>query len=337
MTQAHFINQFEKTSTFDRTAGYEDVYFLCEQLTAFEEGYSTEPATTFLAENARSAASKHFLDSDSTTRDYDSDLHYTAELGMRFIRSVLRNQLDVSTQIEGLDLIVDLIQSGKYDRVTLVTLNHDLLLEEYLDSEGIEFANGFSKKSGVELFEYKSSQLLQSSSRVRVIKPHGAVNWYYFDKRQSRENSFSPLKLYSIPGPGPYNPYSPQNTPEGFTPVSALPVLLSSQGKEHDYGSDIFSDMILAFLTAIHDSDVVVVSGFSWYDAGMRDRLLSSLYRDPTKRMVLLHREEGGNAPGDISITTYENLRDRGQITQRNEYLCETSLQDLIDEINSLS
>lgn len=80
-------------------------------------------------------------------------------------------------EIKGLDLLVDLARSPDIDRLDIITLNHDTLVEQLLGEHDIPFVDGFGTADGdIRFFD---EQLFDNpTSKVRILKPHGSVNWY---------------------------------------------------------------------------------------------------------------------------------------------------------------
>ena len=282
---------------------YEDLYFLCEQITLHGLGETRDLSSGLLADYMREAAADHLL--SAPPGPYD-DVTYTASLAKNLIRAVIRNQLDVEKDIQGLHVIADAARSDAYGRITVVSLNHDCLLAELFVQEGIEFEDGFADprkrrepgKSDVRFYE--PDRLFEAGARVRVIKPHGSVNWYSAELLEKKsDEDFEPLQV-AMAGPPPYEPCLPDRREwsywrrvedkVGFSSnPPPQPILLSSSGKESSYGEAIFGDMMAVFVEALHDAHHIAMSGFSWGDPGMCDRVLSALDRDREKRMVMLH------------------------------------------------
>lgn len=79
----------------------------------------------------------------------------------------------------GLDLILELAQSDQIERLDIITLNHDTLVEQLLTENKIPFVDGFGEQDGsVRWFD--DALFDAADARVRIVKPHGSVNWYSF-------------------------------------------------------------------------------------------------------------------------------------------------------------
>lgn len=178
-----------------------------------------------------------------------------------------------------MDPLVDAIYDSEIDRVTIVTLNHDLLLERLLEQLLGEDENGLV--DGFERVEcgvrrYNPELLFDVSADVTLIKPHGSINWYR-DRAKGEYFTFS-----SIP---------PNPDQEGFN-LEPEPSILSGYRKEENYTGGIFGDMVDAFLLALHDTNTVIESGFGWTDTGMYNHLRRYLDWDGENKLLLLHQED---------------------------------------------
>jgi len=212
-------------------------------------------------------------------------LDYTSELGMRLIRSVVREELDKDVDISGFDLLIDAIQSDEYDDITIVTLNHDVLIERLLAREEIPFENGFEQYSD-NISIYNSDRLYSGGNGVRIIKPHGSISWYLSESDEFNQSNNLPVYV-SINSHESSDPYQ-LSFSDKYDIITSLPSLLSSFGKEEKYGKDIYGDMVNLMGISLRSANSIIVSGYGWSDAGMNDRLLSTQNGSEENRLMLL-------------------------------------------------
>lgn len=280
-----FINTIWKhahtvLSQFDRPVTYEDLYSMCGQVVSDQEPKKLD---TNPVEPAVRPFSKILQEEGILLHDDDNpqrDLFDTANEAQFLISGVVRELLsDSPDHIRGLDPLLDAIDDPEVDRVTIVTLNHDLLLEQLLEQSLDEGENGvvdgFERvKDGVR--RYKPKLLFDVTAEVTLIKPHGSINWYY-DRGEDGHFSFS-----SIP---------PNPDQESFD-LHYEPSILSGYQKEENYTGGIFGDMVDAFLQALHDTNTVIESGFGWTDNGMYNHLHRYLNWNEQNQLLLLHPED---------------------------------------------
>lgn len=233
-------------SQYGRHVTYEDLYALCGEVV-------TDQQETKSAVASVNPAIRHFTDAlkeqlgdsllDSSNEPF-TNLAYIANEANFLISGVVRELLSKSPdEVRGFDLLREAIDN--LDRVTFVTLNHDLLLEQFLDENDIDFDDGFRKvNNGVE--QYSPELLFDGPTDVTLIKPHGSINWYN-DMDGGEYFSFSTI------------PPEPGLDHDNLRPE---PSILSGYRKEEGYTTGIFGDMVDAFVLALHDTSTVIESGF---------------------------------------------------------------------------
>ncbi len=74
----------------------------------------------------------------------------------------------------------DACQDAEISSLDLFTLNHDIVIERYLEECGIEYTDGFEPP--VNGVRYWSRKVLERPCyNVRLLKLHGSVNWFLFE------------------------------------------------------------------------------------------------------------------------------------------------------------
>lgn len=348
--------------------GYEDLFFACEQIRSSEMGYGRDPAAPLLAERIRREARNHLLKAPGAEDGVQmyvpyrprkhTDLAYTSLLSMALIASVVQDRLAVSAEPKGLGAVLDAVRSGDVDRVTVITLNHDRMVEELFEGAGLlagkpgGFEDGFGPPvAESDLRPYEPGRLSGTGTKLQVVKPHGSINWYLVEQKTSGITPEPPegasrfaSGYAAATGPPPYKPFQrsvswPKDRPAHKCErpaklIQYVPSLLTSYGKDREYGSDIFGDMMSVSLRALEEADAVFVSGFGWNDPGMRNRLLGALRRSKKKRMFLLHRQTNeekanGQIAGGLDLMTADPFAEREQLHCFNDWLCDFTWEEL--------
>jgi len=331
-TQNYFDEQAQEQDVVPREVNYEDIYFLCERMQEHERGRSRDPALEHFAESIRDETSEYLLRDPRDERGpghpfrrQKTKLEYTGELGNRLILSVVREELDKNVDIEGFRALLSAIQSGETDKIDIVTLNNDVIIEGLLRENNIEFESGF-KRYKENLKVYYPSRIFTEDIKVRMIKPHGSISWYLSGDENVGESSGSGsgAVYVSVDPPESSDPY-PTGVADKYDIVTSLPSLLSSYGKEREYGKNIYGDMTTALQLSVRSADSIVVSGYGWSDNGMNDRLLATLNRDKIDQLTLLRDVSNS----EHVPTTVRYLLEEDRATVVDDWLCNVTWDEL--------
>lgn len=279
----------------DKEVNYEDLFYICRQIHQCEKGES--PSIAPLVAEIKESDEVDLLDAPS--QDDRSDLQYTALHAQLLIRGVVQAELDdEQCKVKGLDVIRQVIQDPEVRQTTIVTLNHDRLVERMLEGNNpddwtCDYADGFGNTKGC-VREYRAGKIFNSEESVRVIKPHGSVDWFWAQKVfDDSDYQTPPLTYFKHNDPTKKHIHKLSNG-QGtkFEIAAAGPTFLTGFEKEQSYGADIFGDMVYAMNSGLEDADLVLVSGFGWKDRGVSHRLLNALEWDHERRMVLLYERD---------------------------------------------
>jgi hypothetical protein len=198
--------------------------------------------------------------------------------------------------------------------VTIVTLNHDVLVETLLEKHfdwrpGIDFEDGFGPAED-DVRKYDPERLFNDSARLRLIKPHGSINWYFDDD--------GPTALL------------PSARRECFS--KSEPSFLSGIGKEGRYQYGIFGDMVEAFQHVLRQTTTVIESGFGWQDEGMYNLLTQYLCRRTENQLLRLHPMKDRGP--EIKLPDHAQLRPRPEgLIDGPNHMCYTSWDDIKNKL----
>lgn len=309
---------------FNRTVTYEDLYALCgEVATNQAEGkLAHQPANPEVSPFSKVLQKEFGEELLNPSEDPRVPLAFTANEADVLISGVVREMLsDTPDEIQGLDPLLDAVE--ELDRLTIVTLNHDLLLEQILNIHEVDFDDGFEHAEDGHR-KYSPERLFDGPNDVTIIKPHGSVNWYIDDRgEQSKYISFP------VDDPVP----EPRELPKLMKPE---PSILHGYRKEERYSVDIFGDMVDALILALHNTRTVIESGFGWTDYGMHNHLNRYLEWSGQNQLLLLHAKDdfqpGEESPEPPHPMDYTNpFRDPpdGLIRSLPKYLSETSWDEI--------
>jgi hypothetical protein len=308
----------------ENDGNYEDFYFLADQIADDYQTWSVNPAI------------HPFLDRMKTQAKGIADRLHTSIGGVadhtrNFIRSGVHQLVAKITAVRGLDLIEALAHAESIERLDLVTLNHDLLVERLFEAKRIAVEDGFGEPvQGVRYFE---PSRFESDARIRLFKLHGSINWYRF--RGEKGNAFS--DRYGIPVRG--DPAHCQGADGAFLDnVDVIPwILAGTSNKATQYGFGIYAEMHFWFHKLLHEHDTVVMSGYGWNDRGINGRFMDWLHQARQNRLFLLHANPDEIAQKSRSAMwhRYEPLVEAGRLVAVPKWMQDVSLDDLMTTIQT--
>ena len=176
----------------ERSANYEDIFYLIEQALDEELGEVENPAIRVFVEELRTDLEPRIkiLNSSAETLipPYEpglpSDFKYLLIEARNYISDLVWNKLcSQSEMADHLNLFVEACKSGQITSIS--TLCHDTHLEVQLSRQGILLSDGFS--DAVEGVRYWNGELA-SNGKIPFLKLHGSINW--FRLRPGKSESF---------------------------------------------------------------------------------------------------------------------------------------------------
>jgi len=267
---------------------YEDIFFLCQQISLWNIGLSDNSLTTPFMEAIERKARRHLIGRTIKGRMWD-----LATLGSEacdLIETVVANMLR-KKYIKGLDLLLQLAVNPQIEQLNIVTLNHDTLVEQFLSANGVGFVDGFGPADG-DVRWSDDSLFDVAKTRVQLFKLHGSVDWYRF---------YGSTKTAILLGSNPQA--AKDGTGKSLKPVFRRPSFLSGINKVTFYQRGIYADIHFRFHQLLRSSDQIVMSGYGWGDAAINFQLDKWLEEGDRKRVILLYK-------------TPEKLSDRSMILE---------------------
>ena len=153
------------SSENDYKMNYENLFYVLEELISIDQAYFKDYNILYFK---KCFQTKYSL-------EYDTYIQLIKD-SKRYISDVVRLSL-VHNKITGLDLLSEIKNDPNIERVHLFTLNHDLLIENFLTGELID---GF-KQSG-ELKYFDLQEYKKNDKKFYLYKLHGSINWFYWSK-----------------------------------------------------------------------------------------------------------------------------------------------------------
>jgi hypothetical protein len=294
---------------------YEDVFFLCQQVSLWNLGLSDNSLTTPFMEAIERRA-RHCLDGCTIERrmwDLARLGSQACDLIETVIADVLRRKYSA-----GLDLLFELATARQIEQLNIVTLNHDTLVEQFLSAHGVEFADGFGPPDGdVRWGDDKAFD--DAKTRVRLFKLHGSVNWYSFSW---------PPKTAILLGNNPHT--ARDGAGRLLTTGTGQPSFLSGIDKVTSYQRGIFADIHFRFHQLLRTSDQIVMSGYGWGDTAINFQLDKWLEKGKRNRIILLYEKPEELADHSLILEScWRGYTKSGKLACINKYFQDVSLQEL--------
>ena len=309
---------FASSGAIYRTATtYEDLYALCWEMHQWMQGLSDNALTTPFLQLITKAAGT--LAGTGSLRKRMLAIGHLAHDASFYILWVVARALHAS-RIIGLDLILELAKSAAVARLTIVTLNHDDLIEQLLHRDQIDVIDGFGERDG-DVRWYDDALYDDAEAKIRLIKLHGSISWYRF----VRSGAAWPAVLCSGSVAGAVDGMS-----KSLKTLSQLPFFLCGGRKEAWYQHALYADLHHRFHEELRRCDRMVMSGYGWADTGITNQLERWLDQRASNRLVLLdEKPEDVVVRSPLMAMSYDSFVAKGQLIPIRTWLCKTSLPDI--------
>ena len=231
---------------------------------------------------------------------------------------------------EGLGLISSVAES--VDLLDIFTLNHDTLVEEQLECDGIVPQMGFNDLGHGEFQVYKSGwwrDVSQTRSKVRMFKLHGSLNWWFYEFPGW-------ARQYAIPKNG--HDKSRDQNGEFRIPLSKTAEFLSGTiVKELNYNFGLWREQLEAFREHLSNHTRLICCGYGFGDNGINRRIDQWMHDrlDGSNRLVVLTEDPKEEF---ISNKPYwlRHLVEEDRVDFVPNYLQDCGLRDLEPHFDSL-
>lgn len=321
--QAQFLREFASAGVM---SNYEHLYHLCDQIQRCIHGIESNSALWEFIKYIEDRTLDLIEQSSSYSGSYElSDFVSRAKM---LIESVVENSLKVSKDktVVGFSLLEALIRDDDIGRVDIITLNHDILVERVLESNSLDYADGFGEHDG-EVRWYEPSTLRSIENQVALVKLHGSINWHLLQRPDGR-------RQYAIPQINDVE-HCHDGQDNLLTKLGGRAIFLSGGRKELTYNYGLFADMYDALTGAMRNTKTILMSGFGWSDVGVSYRLRTWLDRDPNRKIILLHEN-----PEDIRLDSnglpsseFDRFQERNQLILIKKWFCDTQMNDLCEHL----
>ena len=277
---------------------YESLYFACQQIHDDLSGeYENPLLRPFIKE---CEARVHEWKGDDPTDDFAGARPASTKLleltreAINYIAGAVAGALAHGPEVRGRlpQLHRPLLAACRDSAIKLVdviTLNHDMLLEESFRLESIRAEDGFGNAPDMEGVERWVGYSMRRMARQRLIKLHGSIDWWVIQHGDLRR---------LVRGIG-----YPFRKEDRFgqmwdTPDSQPRMLVGRTNKLLAYLEPFNIDRLAVFRRSLMKSEGLLVAGYSFRDKGVNNLLIDWCWgRGRKYRVVVIDPRLEGDAP----------------------------------------
>lgn len=245
----------------NRKMTYEDYYYIIDSLNRDESGDFENPIVNFFSNYLIEKYPELFLPLGRKDGPSIDLISLTSE-AKDYIRYSVFDSLDIEpTDIKYLNFIKQLNLKKQFSSIHIFTLNHDLLLEKYLDENRIKYSDGFA-----ENINGKKSFNGYFSEHIKLYKLHGSVDWF------------------ATSGKTRYDSKVIKNT-KSNNPL----ILIGTFNKLSDYSRNIAFELQHLFYSALKTVNTLIVAGYGFGDQGINSRIINWINNNSNNKIILIH------------------------------------------------
>jgi hypothetical protein len=302
-------------------ATYEDIHSICSEIGFWELSLSESPMPySFLKSLLTRIPS--MADNRSEQRKL-FDLCQKGNLLCDYIKLRLIKLLK-KPYLKGFEAVGELTRRPDVRGISIFTLNHDTLLEEFLTHEGVPYSDGFEKIDGNVRWQ-NTSIYEKNGNKVDIYKLHGAVDWYRF-----RRNGKLEIGIACKNDIGALQDASGVK----ISPIRKLPWFLTGKDKSAMYHYGIMNDLFFRFAKKLQRTSTLIMSGYGWGDFTINSFIQGWLDSSNDKCLVLLHRDVNVLLNGSPTFAeSYRGWEKKGQVKVIPNWLSEVTAAEIINSI----
>jgi hypothetical protein len=268
----------------ERPVNYEDLYFLTTQMQDDLTGDYDNPAIRPFLE---AAVVNVLPDGRQAGQAKLDNLQRFARNAADRIRDCVRTSLSRRFGESGyLDFIAEAAAAAGAGGIDILTLNHDTLVEQYLRSQGIPFADGFTSEPDALGVRRWHPRVFEDGTRViRLLKLHGGVDWYRFGPCGAKPWVEEYLGIRTEA----WNSRNQDKLGRCHEMLSEAPVfLIGTFNKLWRYTDTVYLELYWRAYRILEETDVLVVIGYGFGDKGINTRITDWLMSGASCRMVVV-------------------------------------------------
>lgn len=263
------INEFYTHMENDHVCNYEDIYFINKQI-----------VDSYLFEYENPAIIKLIISLKQKIVILDEELREISIETAKYIECIVWRSINRKIRnSDQFNILIPLIR--EYNLKSIISLNHDLIVEKFLENNNIEFDDGFMVRNRI-LPEW--CNFTRNDSKLKILKLHGSINWFSVQLINSIKRNtimkvpknFYPERLYEI-----------HNSID--IGIGRPELLIGTFNKMWGYLSGIFEEQYFSFKNSLMNTNMLIISGYGFGDKGINSKLSNWLDERHSKKMLIIH------------------------------------------------
>lgn len=256
----------------DGRDSYEDWFFVADQIHQHEAGDFENPALLPLMERLRCSLGMN-----------NEEIKATAERLCVGIAATVRHELSSSKACpdDAFEGLADAIKERGGSQFHFFSLNHDLVLETWLQDQGVTAYTCLERHPESSAYKRVSfSRQSFETAPVSIIKLHGSLNWRRF---RPKKNKKAPDKFR-----GEFLGIR-HGEDSQFEQMEDDPrALIGTWNKIVQYSSPIFLPMLEQFHRSLRGSSHLIVCGYGFGDKGINSLLIDWMCSKEEPRLIVI-------------------------------------------------
>lgn len=266
-----------------KLVNYEDLYYTINEIEQDLAQEVENPGLRYFIDKISVAIKPKLL--GNSYYDRDIQFHELVIEAKNYIRDIVKCLLQSSgKKVNYLNFIKDFVKNMDYCSIYLNTLNHDPLLEEFLEENKIKFIDGFNERDSNHI-RYWNADLFEQNQAIKtkLNKLHGSTNLY---RLRLEGGDWYDEKVGIISN---RNPDRSKREGKGQFPPDNRPLMLiGSFNKVKEYTDGIFLYLFTRFYRTLSECDKLIISGYGFQDKGINSRITEWVYTNRNKRILII-------------------------------------------------
>jgi hypothetical protein len=266
--------QFIKSEFFpNQDPNYEDLYYVVKQFEDAQLGEYENPLVLYIMKNMNFPLTTGW----NIKRLSIESVKYISDIVWHCLRV---KEIDTTY----LKPLANLLSNEIFNQKYVFTLNHDLLLEAFFKEFQIEFIDFFGKPI-YDICYWEPEFISHDSNLIHFAKLHGSINWYLF-RTESTPNpdiTFGKTDTLDI------DHTKDKHGNYQYTATGRPFFLKGVFNKILDYSTGIYQEIIQYFITQLANTDILIISGYSFNDKGINSHILNWIGNGNKKLIILIH------------------------------------------------